>query len=215
MLHLYSSFSWRQREVKGEGAEPCIWRVDYMVPKVCPCVAPSQGSSLARLFNCVSGLWLCPFFCCMDLGCSDWLQVCKRFLRASGRYSEKKDPEAFQPSPGYWTGFQKLQEEDLQVSSENDVSPPLQFFWQPLIVLRLVVSQDFQLRIVLPMRDSNWGLHASALSISQLLREQISVCCALRTLVLSRKEKTTLQPAVAHTANMCCDVLQQSFTSWI
>jgi len=33
----------------------------------------------------------------------------------------------FQPSPGYLTGFSKLQGEDLQVSSENSVSPQLLF----------------------------------------------------------------------------------------
>lgn len=83
-----------------------------------------------------------------------------------------------------------------------------------MIVLRLVVSQDFQFRIVLPVCDDNWGFeHASALSISQHLRVQVSVWYALITLVLSWKEKTTLQPAVAPTANIFYDVFQQSFTS--
>lgn len=43
--------------------------------------------------------------------------------------TRKKILRLFQPSPGYWTGFSKLQGEDLQVSSENSVYPQLPFFW--------------------------------------------------------------------------------------
>lgn len=68
--------------------------------------------------------------------------------------ARKKILRPFQPSPGYWTGLKKHQEEDLQVSSENSVSPQLQFFWQPMIVLRLAVSWDYWLCIGLPMCNS-------------------------------------------------------------
>lgn len=104
---------------------------------ICHCVASSPGQQTGRIVRPCLGFVALP----LSLRYRSELWLCNPSPRASGRCCKKKTLRLFQHSPGCWTGFNKLQGEDLQVSSENSVPPQPPLFWWPMILLKLVVNQ--------------------------------------------------------------------------